>query len=74
MEILDISVIACRARGEIRQANLGFPPRHLWKTPEAWNPFSTVMNHRKHAGSIYREATGGFEKKGKPHGQSDWFE
>lgn len=71
---MDISVEACRTRGERRKRVFSKAVNPDWKDGENWNPYRTLINHRKHEGSIYREATGGEEKRGKPRFHSDHFE
>ena len=63
MDILDISITTQRKKGERRKSGIGYNHNPNWETPNVFNPYPVLMNHRKHASQIYREATGGLTKQ-----------
>lgn len=73
MELTNISITYARENGENRRNSISYKKPEPIK-PEVWNPHRTALNHRKHEGLIYRQSEGGFERKGKPRYQPDFFE
>lgn len=70
---MDISVEACRTRGERRKRVFSKSCNPDWKDSQPWNPYPILINHRKHEGALYRAATGGEEGRGKPRFNEDYF-
>ena len=74
---MDISVTASKRRGEktknTNKLNGNFVKSELWTNPEKKNVRAEVFNFRRHEGKIYRQANGGFEIKGKPRFEPDFF-
>jgi len=74
MDLVDISIVSRRKAGERRKSGIGYNKEPKPINPELWSGYLTAMNHNKHSDLIYREAQGGFEKRGKPRNHPDWFE
>lgn len=82
VKILDISVTNKRQLGE-RRNSLAFRRNStdsqsvsiFWTKPHVQKALPIMLNHRKHSSKIFREAVGGYDKKGRPcfFGVRDYF-
>lgn len=74
MNLVDISIVSKRKAGERRKSGIGYNKDPKPIVVDVWSSYLTATNHLKHSDLIYREAQGGFEKRGKPRNHPDWFE